>query len=457
MTLTLFSRSIKDACAHFGAVGDDATDNYASALLVARHIANGGYVEWPRGKYRFSAFPEINGRNGGIIGEGSGGTTWPPTEKIGTCFRHAGAGDFLRLGSSAADLVLRDFIFWPVQAKTSGAEIRLANRANNNKFIRVRALCPYRFAHVEAAVFTRFEDCHVFAPAGDAAWYVSGMADNSYKNEDTMLIACSSYTPTQAGVTMEAGTISDWTPGTAVPLGRVLRTTTDLWQVVQAGTTGAIAPTQPVYPSSESRSSQQINDGTAKLVFYCHANLAGVLVDSGGDYVNIDQFCKFLQGVHAVKTQHTMGGSTTAPTRITVSKLQVDHNAGHALYFAAGTRIFVQPDTMIDSARGSPYWIGSGCDKFAIFPHYEGCDAAPVNNAGNNLSKADGAAIPQGTVLKGSLGNVRADANYGVSQLLVRKIGGVDYQWAFGINAAGGFFVQQTLPVNQTVQTWPSG
>lgn len=455
MTITIFTRSIKDAVHHFRAVGDDATDNYASAILAVRHIDGGGYVEWPRGKYRFSAFPELNVRNGGIIGEGSGGTTWPPTAPIGTCFRHTGTGDFMRLGPSAADLVLRDFLFWPVQAKTSGAELRLANRANNNKFIRVRALCPHRFAHIEAAVFTRFEDCHVFAPAGDAAWYISGAPDGSRKNEETVLIACSSYTPTQPGVTMEAGTISDWAPNTSVPLGRVLRTATDLWQVAQAGTTGAVAPSQPAYPSSESRTSQQVTDGSAKLVFYCRADLAGVLVDSGGDYVNIDQFCKFLQGVHAVKTQHALGGGTTAPTRISISKLQVDHNAGHALYFTAGTRIFVQPDTMIDSARGSPYWIGSGCDKFSIFPHYEGCDAAPVNNAGNNLSKADGAAIPQGTVLKGSLGNVRADANYGVSQLLVRKIGGVTYQWHFGIKDNGDFEVRQDLPVGNVGQTWP--
>lgn len=447
--LTLFTRSIRDAVHHFGAVGDDATDNYPAALLAARHIADGGYVEWPRGRYRFSAFPEINAKTGGIVGEGSGGAPWPPGNAWGTCFRHTATGDFLTLGGTAQDLTFRDLLFWPVLAKTSGAEIKLKNRANNNKFIRIRCLFPHRFAHIEAAVWTRFEDCFVFAPAGNAAWYVSGMPDNSARNEELTLLGCSSYTPQANPSGVEPGLIGEWQPNQVIAVGQYRRTATEIWQYTDAGTTGTAPPTMPAYAKSEDRPGQKIGDGTAKCTFYCKADLAGVLIDSGGDYVNIDRFCKFLQGAHAVKTVHTLSGSTP-PTRILVSKLQVDHNYGDALRFDAGSRIIVNRDTMIDSARGAPYRIGAGVDKFSIFPWFENCDSAPVNSAGLGLWKQCGGAINDDIIARGALGTFRVDLNFGVGFHMVRS----GYQWGFFVESNGQFRVAQTLPSVNVVQTW---
>jgi hypothetical protein len=452
----VFTRTIKDAVRDFGAQPDDATDNYPAALMAAGWMAWGGHVEWPRGGYRFSSFPAIGANNGGMIGEGMGRDLYPHeiTGSHGTCFRHTGQGDFL-IFDGADDLLVRDLSMWPVLHKDSGAEIRIKNRGRNLRFERIRGVMPNIFAHVENGVWNKFTDCHAFDPFGKAAWYITGAPDNSAANEETILSGCTSYTSHNIYDMVEASTLADRANNAPVTAGHYRRFTWGIAQCVVGGTTGPSEPALPAYVYSQDRSYQQITDGTAKFVFLCKPDLAGVLVDSGGNYVQIRDVCKFLEGVHAVKAVNTFPGGTK-PKVIDIDSLQVDHNAGDSLRLETASEIRVAPGVKIDSARGRPYYLGPTCDKFSVLPWHQNCDLPPLNEAGDGPWKQCGALLPDyGDLTRGELGHSRIDTNWGVNQTLVRKIGGVDHQWHFGLRSDGKFELRKDLPAPAQEWIWP--
>lgn len=450
-----FKRNTKRLHRDFGAQPDNETNNDPAALMAAGWMAWGGFVEDDAGgPYCFdSPWPAIKTKNGGFFGAGAGGSLVDGFKgPWGTCLRPRFAGELITL-DGAEHTHWRDFSIWPVPHVASGAQIKIFNRANRNRIERVRGLFPNIFAHVENAVWNEFVRCDVIDPFGNAAWYVRGAPSGPDRNEEVILSGCTSYTTHNLPDMVEATTLADRANNAAVTVGHYRRFSWGLAQCVVSGTTGASEPALPAFVNSEHRSYQQITDGTAKFVFLCKPDLAGVLMGNGGNYVIIKDVCKFLEGVHAVKAT-SEGGSV--PKILHIESMQVDHNAGDSLRLDAVTEVRVDPGCKIDSARGRPYYIGAACDRFSVFPTHQNCDLPALNDAGFGPWKQCGATLPEyGYLVDGAIGATRFDGNWGANQIITRKIGGVTYQWHFGVRDNGDFEVRQDLPVGNVVQVWP--
>lgn len=400
--LTIFSRKIKSALRDFHAAEGNEVPNAglyndrAAALAVAHWNTEGGFTEW-EGVFRFrSAMPTVVSKNGGFVGAGPGVCLWPfdfPGPN-GTVFRHEGQGDFLTLNGNWNGVV-RDIAFWPVYHKTSGAEIMVKGRSNQNRFDRLLFNLPYRAVHVENAVYTDLEYCVVYDPFSDGAFYVSGSPSVlSEHNEKTTFRRCNTYTSQRHAQTPELSVRKIWSAGLAVSAGDYCEVNGHILQCVQGGTTGGTAPVLPTYTLSTDRPGVQIADGTAKWGYYCRSFLAGVLIDSGGDYVTVDD-CEFLQGAHALRTQNTFAGGDPAK-QIHYRNNQTDHSWSHAVWFAAANKQFsVIESAMESSVLGTGLNIAAGCDEFFVdknwFRYNNG--GAFTNSAGTGSTRVVGANI----------------------------------------------------------------
>ena len=388
-----FSRKIKHAVRDLGAVeGNDTPGagiyNDRAASKASRHFeCEGGFVDGWEGVFRFRSQWQIGpSESWGIVGCGAGAERYPfdLSGAHGTVFRHEGQGDFI-VASGAHLGGIRDIAFWPVAHKTSGAEIKLTNRCNSNLFRRLLFNLPYRAMTVEDCVYTDVERAACYSPFGDAGFYVSGRPDNASANEKTVFRRCNVYLTQRAAPQPSAATFKNYANNLAVVTGDYIDWVNGhMWQAVQGGTTAPSGggPAPPAsWLNSQDRTSIFVADGSVIWGWYGRVFVAGWLVDSGGDYVKVED-CE-SNAASAVKAVNTFSGGT-APKKLRVLNSEFDHCMSHTIWVNAACKEFrISGNDAEASARGTGICIdNASADRFRVTENFL------TANAGGNKTIA---------------------------------------------------------------------
>jgi hypothetical protein len=458
--LTLINRTIKSFERDCLAVGDGATDNAPAWMIAAGLMAWGHHVEAGPGLFNYSEAPVLNFRSGGFHGAGPGGELPFYTGSRGTILRHTKTDDHsLKFGPKARTMEFSDFALDPVYRKTGdAAEIFLDDRATSLVFRRIDINYANVAVRSVAAVHNHMEKVKIFAPHGSSGWYATGI-NGGNRNEGLTLTDCESYTPHKRAPMPEAATLKDYATTSTFAQSDYSIVSGWLMECYTGGDKGASPPSIPPMTYSWEHTGVLIEDGSIVWALVCKADYAAVDADSWGDYVTLTR-CRLLEGIHAVRMRNDRSGASSAsrPQEMVIRDMQNDHNAGH------GCKIiecggFDMQGSKIDTARGAAVWVGNGtANRVIIGNRMPNCDLGPiVTEPGVTWGPNDmvlGNTPNDGIFARGGLGHARMDTDYGVNQILSRKIGGVEYQWHFGVKSNGGFEIRQDLPNAQVVGDW---
>lgn len=345
----------------FGIVADDSTDNATALAAIATYLnTTGGTVRLPRGSIRTSAGITITSVGGRLLGEGSGfgEISAPVSGAVGTIIRHtATTGNTITL-DTARDVTIRDISFWPVNHKTSGAEIDITDRSTRTLVECITINYPFVGIRVSTAVFTTLRKCEVFA-AYSHGFVLTGEDAAGTRLEGCVLDDCTSYIPAGAAGP-EVEDVISWATSTAVTVGKAALVNGILWQCISAGTTASSGsgPAAPTWTTSASRTTTYVTDGTAQWRWIGTDATAGGLIDGPVNHV-ILRNCYFNTGIYSVWIKDSTGSGTSRPEQITLVDHQGDHTYRDLVRIDAGLNISIRGGQLESSSAGRGVYIGA--------------------------------------------------------------------------------------------------
>lgn len=301
----------------FGAKGDDATDDTA-ALTAAINALNTrcGRLRIPAGTYRFSSLPTITCSLGGIVeGEGPGGAT-----KL----RHtATSGNSLT--NVGSEMEIRDLTFLPVNTKTSGFELRLANcfhcRAAN-----IRIDNAYGGIDADTVTLAEVDSINIRYPVGPYGILFRGTSDAARGNGMTLSRVVTDAPYPVSGIAWNQA--KTWTASTAYNLADVVRVNGYIWQATQAGTSASsgTGPANPIKTTSGSLFDPANDrvDGTVKWRFVANGGLTWVVQESYADSLTMMNV-RLLNGYRGYLMNDSAGTATSGSYWTYIFNLEIDH------------------------------------------------------------------------------------------------------------------------------------
>lgn len=461
MPLTVFTRTIKSFERDCRAVGDGSTDNARAWTLALGHMAWGDHVEAGPGIFNYSNSPIFNTKNGGFHGAGPGGNAPGYGGAVGTVLRHTGTSHNFQVGGGACDMEFSDFALTSLYRKSGdAAEIFLGDRSTKTMFRRINIFYPNVGVRQEAGVHNHFERTCVFSPYGYAGWYATGIQGGN-RNEGLTLSACESYTPHKRTPMPEATTLKNYATTSTFNQSDYAFVSGWLMECYTGGTKGASAPAIPAMTYAQDHTGVFIQDGSVTWALVCKSDYAAADADSWGDFLTLNNQCRMVEGIHAVRMRNTRPGASASsrPKKLVVSEAQSDHHAGHACNIIECGSINIH-DNEFESIRGAGVYLGSGTENRKISHNdFPNCDLGGIVTQDawpwNNRDMVFGNTPNDGVIARGTQGSIRFDATWALNLIANRRIGGVEYQWHLGVQDDGDCEVRQDLPNGNIVQTWP--